>query len=335
MADDRHQRQHQPHPEGAPRHQAPPPEPRTGRDGTGVGRRAALLGAAGVTMAAASASAAFAAGPEAADGAKAGRRPSGRYRGKTVLITGATSGIGRAAALAFAAEGARVGFCGRREHLGRQLEREIRAKGGEATYFRTDVRHPEQVVSFVDRVAHRYGGLDVAMNNAGVQHVRRLSAMTVQEWDDTFATNTRAVFVGIKEQARHMKARGGGVILVTGSSNEFATRPQIGGYTASKSALTGLVRNAAIEYGADGIRVVALSPGTTDTALLDAHRPAGLTDEQWAAEKKRFGENNVDGLRRIAAPEEMATAALALASPDMSFQTGTSVLVDGGALAGL
>lgn len=299
------------------------------RSSASPGRRSILAGAvAGLAMAAPTAAAAAAPG-------RAGPAGTRRYQGKVVLITGATSGIGRAAAIAFAREGAKVGFCGRREDLGRQVEREIRAAGGEATYIRADVRSPEQVKSFVDTVARRYGRLDVALNNAGIQYAKPLVNTTLEEWDDTAHTNTRGVFLAIKYEIPHLIAAKGGVILVTGSSNEFATRPGLGAYAASKGGVSGLVRTAAIEHGKDNIRVVALSPGTTNTPMLDAHRPGGLTDAQWEAEKAKFGEANVDGLKRMARPEEMASAALALASSDLSFLTGTSVLVDGGALAGL
>lgn len=294
-----------------------------------LGRRTLITGAA--TAAVAAGALAGTMTPAGAAGAPGRQR---RYAGKVVLITGATSGIGRAAALAFAAEGAKVGFCGRREHLGLQLQREIRAAGGEATYLRADVRRPAEVKTFVDRIARRYGGLDVAFNNAGIQEPwTTLEQTSVAGWDAHAETNTRGVFLSIKYQVPHMKAKGG-VILVTGSANEFTTRYGLSAYSSSKSAVTGIVRTAAIELGQYGIRVVSLAPGTTETALVEAQRPPGITDQQWAAAKAEWGRVNVDGLRRMAKPEEMATAALALASGEMSFLTGTSVVVDGGMLSG-
>lgn len=292
-----------------------------------MGRGAAAAAAAGFGFAGASAEAA-----EAADGT--GQGP--RYAGKTVLITGATSGIGRAAAIAFAREGAKVGFCGRREQLGREVQEEIRRAGGEATYIKADVRRPDEVKSFVDRVVETYGGLDVALNNAGIQKAfTDVHEVTVDDWDDVTLTNTRGIFLALKYEIPHMRRLGGGVILVTGSSNQFGTRPGLGSYTAAKNGVTGLVQAAAIENGPHGIRVVALAPGMTDTPMLDVHRPAGMTDPEWEQAKAQFGKQGIDAFHRMAKPEEMATAALGLASGDFAFQTGTTVLIDGGQLAGL
>ena len=120
-----------------------------------------------------------------------------RFANKVVVITGATSGIGRAAALAFAAEGGKVGFCGRRELLGRQVEQEIRSHGGEASYIKADVRIEAEVKSFVDQVAQRYGRLDVAFNNAGITLERPLHEYTSQQWDDVLHTNLHGIFLAV------------------------------------------------------------------------------------------------------------------------------------------
>ncbi|WP_419999680.1 SDR family NAD(P)-dependent oxidoreductase [Streptomyces boninensis] len=295
--------------------------------------RRSMLGGTAAAAAAAAAGPVF--GGTAAAAADKPGASGRRYAGKTVLVTGATSGIGRAAAIAFAREGAKVGFCGRRERLGREVEREIRAAGGEATYFKADVRRPKEVEAFVDRVVRTYDGLDIALNNAGIQKpFTDLHEVSVEEWDDVTLTNTRGVFLAMKYEIPHLRRRGGGVILVTGSSNQFQTRAGLGSYTASKNSVTGLVQAAAIENGKHGIRVVSLAPGTTDTPMLEVHRPDGLSDADWEKAKAQIAQG-VDAFKRMAKPEEMATAALALASADLGFQTGATVLVDGGQLAGL
>ncbi|MET9401155.1 SDR family NAD(P)-dependent oxidoreductase [Kitasatospora sp. NPDC002965] len=291
------------------------------------GRRT-LLGASAAGLVAAAAGLGAAGQAQAAPAER--RRPR-RFEDRSVLITGATSGIGRAAALAFAAEGARVGFCGRRVEAGRRVEQEIRHAGGEATYFPADVRDPAQVERFTDQVAARYGGPDIAVNNAGIGSSKQLHELTVAEWDDVQDTNARGVFLAVKYQVPYMLRAGHGVIVCTSSASAERARPNGAAYSASKRAVQGIVMSAALAYGAQGIRINAILPGTTDTAFV---RPPGVPDADWARFKRAFGPLNVEGLERMAEPEEIARAVLALASDDFSYQTGTSVLVDGGASAG-
>ncbi len=256
-----------------------------------------------------------------------------RFEGKVVIITGATSGIGRAAALAFAAEGAKVGFCGRREGLGHALEQQIRTGGAEAAYTRADVRVENDIKSFVDQVAARYGRIDIAFNNAGITLEKPLHEYSSQEWDDIVHTNLRGVFLAMKYEIPHMLAGGGGNIVVTSSSNAIATTAHRSAYAASKRGLVGLVQSAALDYASKGIRVNALIPGTTDTALVRrvAHME-GAPDAVWELGAHEWGKHNIP-IGRMATPEEIAGFALALASDDFPFMTGAQMVIDGGKTA--
>jgi NAD(P)-dependent dehydrogenase (short-subunit alcohol dehydrogenase family) len=187
-----------------------------------------------------------------------GRR---RFEGKVVAITGATSGIGRAAALAFAVEGGKVAFCGRRTTLGQEVEHEIKSAGGQALYVKADVLVEEEVRAFIDRAVSTFGRLDVAFNNAGITIEKPLHEYSAEEWDRVNNTNVRGVFLAMKYQIPHMLKAGGGTIVVTSSSNAIATQAKRSAYTASKRALVGLVQAAALDYALQGIRVNTLIPG--------------------------------------------------------------------------
>jgi len=257
-----------------------------------------------------------------------------RFKNKVVVITGATSGIGRAAALLFAAEGAKVGFCGRRENLGHEVENEIKAHGGEATYIRADVRNESDVKNFIDQVAQKYGQLNVAFNNAGITLERPLHEYTSQEWDDVIHTNQRGVFLAMKYEIPYMLANGGGNIVVTSSSNAIATTEHRSAYTASKRGLVGLVQSAAQDYAQKGIRINTLIPGTTDTALVrrSVHME-NVPDTVWELAAKQWAKSHVPGLERMATPEEIAAFALVLASDDHPYMTGAQMVIDGGKTA--
>lgn len=258
-----------------------------------------------------------------------------RFDGKVVLITGATSGIGRAAAKAFAREGAKVAFCGRREALGAEVEREIKADGGEALYIRADVREEDQVAAFVERTVETFGGLDIALNNAGITIEKPVHEFTMAEWDDVTNTNLRGVFFAMKYEIPRMLERGGGTILVTSSSNVHRTSPRRGVYTASKMGLIGLVRSAALDYAEQGIRINAIVPGTTDTALVRrAAGMEGMPDAAWQIGAAQWAKSNVLGMKRMATAEEMAAFIVAMASPDLTYMTGSSLVADGGSGAG-
>jgi NAD(P)-dependent dehydrogenase (short-subunit alcohol dehydrogenase family) len=256
--------------------------------------------------------------------------PARRFENKVVVITGATSGIGRAAALAFAAEGAKVGFCGRREALGSEVERQIRAAGGVATYLRADVRREEEVKVFVDGIAARYGRLDVAFNNAGITMEKPLHEFSAEEFDDVLTTNLRGVFFAMKHEIPHMLAAGHGNIVVTSSSEAIATAEHRSVYSASKRGLLGLVQSAALDYADKGIRVNALLPGTTNTALVrQAAGHESMPDALWNVGAAVWARSHVP-LKRMATPEEIAAFAVVLASDAYPFMTGSAQLIDGG-----
>ena len=195
---------------------------------------------------------------------------NGKFANRVVLITGATSGIGKGTAYAFAREGANVFFCGRREELGKQNEAEIRGFGGEAAYMRADVRREADVRSFVDACVRKYGRIDIAFNNAGVEAVAaNLTDQTLENFMNVMNTNATGVFLSMKYEIPVMLRQRGGVIVNNASVSGHDGFALISPYSASKHAIIGLTKCAALEYVPRNIRINSISPGGVDTPMLE------------------------------------------------------------------
>jgi NAD(P)-dependent dehydrogenase (short-subunit alcohol dehydrogenase family) len=242
-----------------------------------------------------------------------------------VLITGALTGIGRATALAFAREGARVVISGRRDEAGQKLLAEIRALGAEAEYWRTDVRHDEEVRELVNKTVARFGGLDVAVNNAGSEgQPGPVTEQTAESYAATFDTNVLGTLLSMKHELRVMIPQGRGSIVNVSSAYGHVGAAGAAVYVASKHAVEGLTKSAAIEVAGTGVRVNVVAPGPIETGMLNrftgnAENKAGLVA--------------VVPVKRVGTPEEIAQTILFVASDKASYMTGTSVSVDGGMLA--
>ena len=253
--------------------------------------------------------------------------PAGPFADTVVLVTGATSGIGEATATDFAMRGAKVFFCGRRDDLGVAVQDRIRAAGGDATFQRADVRDEAQVREFVDAGVARYGKLDVAFNNAGIETPRAapLHEQSVADWDDVNATNARGVFLSMKYELPHMLAAGRGVIINNASVSAEVGFATISPYSASKHAIASLSKVAALEYAGSNIRVNALAPGAVDTPMLRRAAEAfGTTYEEMAQDYP---------VNRIVAPGEISQVVMWLASPAASAVHGTDIDASAGYLA--
>ena len=239
-----------------------------------------------------------------------------------VLITGALTGIGRATAIAFAHEGARIVISGRRDEAGQELVDELRFLEAEAEYWRTDVRHEDQVRALIDKTVARFGRLDVAVNNAGTEgKPGPVIEQTAESYAATFDTNVLGTLLSMKHELRVMMPQGhGSIINVSSTYGRFgAAGASI--YAASKHAIEGLTQSAALEAAEFGVRVNVVAPGPIDTGMLtrftgNDERKAGLVSSV--------------PLKRMGRPEEIAQIIVFLASDNASFSTGATFAADGG-----
>jgi NAD(P)-dependent dehydrogenase (short-subunit alcohol dehydrogenase family) len=249
--------------------------------------------------------------------------PNGRFAGKVVLITGATSGIGEATARAFSQEGAIVHFCGRRETLGEQVAQSIRDAGGKATYQRADLRVENDVKAFVNECVNRYGRIDIAFNNAGIESPpKTIDKMTLEEWNNVMATNITGVFLSMKYELPVMLRQERGVIVNTASVGGHCGFSSIAPYGASKAGVMSLTRGAAMEYTDKNIRINSLSPGAVDTPMLRRALSS------WGATVEATAEGYP--IKRLTTAQEMARAVMWLASDDATSVVGMDLDVTGG-----
>jgi NAD(P)-dependent dehydrogenase (short-subunit alcohol dehydrogenase family) len=242
-----------------------------------------------------------------------------------ILVTGALTGIGRAAAIAFAREGARLVVSGRREAEGKAFESELHALGVEAEFIQADVRHEDAVRDLVDRAAARFGCLDVAVNNAGTEgRPGPVMEVTSDSYADTFDTNVLGTLLSLKHEMRIMQAQGSGSIVNVSSTMGERGALNMSLYTGSKHAVEGITKSAALEGAAFGVRVNAVAPGPTETGMLD--RLTGSPD-------KKVAFYAAIPMKRGAEPAEIANAIVFLASDKASFITGQIIRVNGGKTA--
>jgi NAD(P)-dependent dehydrogenase (short-subunit alcohol dehydrogenase family) len=243
-----------------------------------------------------------------------------------ILITGALTGIGRAAAVAFAKRGARVVVSGRREEVGNALAQELRSLGAEAEFINADVRDDDDVSALIDATVARFGRLDVAVNNAGTEgQVGPITEQTADTYAATFDTNVLGVLLSMKHEVRAMQEQGSGTIINISSTYGHEGAAGASVYVGSKHAVEGISKSVALELVNTGIRVNVVAPGTTDTGMLT--RFTGTPES-------KAGLVATVPMERLGRPEEIAAGILFIASDEASYITGHVLNVDGGLSVG-
>jgi NAD(P)-dependent dehydrogenase (short-subunit alcohol dehydrogenase family) len=246
---------------------------------------------------------------------------------KVAIVTGASSGIGRATAKLFAQEGAKLIVAARRQDELNTLVEEISDTGGEARALAGDVTDELYAKELVNFAIQEFGGIDIAFNNAGILGASdAIANISLEQWNNTIATNLTSAFLGAKYQLPAMTSPGSSIIFTSSFVGYTVGMPQMSAYAASKAGIIGLTKALAAEYGAHGIKVNALLPGGTDTSMADEHMSRVFENKSEAIEFIQ----NMHALKRIATPAEIAKSALYLASDASSFTTGSAMLVDGG-----
>ena len=253
----------------------------------------------------------------------------GQLEGKTAVITGGAGGIGRATALLFAREGAAVSIVDINQDTGLEAVREISAQGGRAIFERADVTRVDDCRLIVERTLKEFGRVHILFNNAGIIRRAPVPETSEEDWDAVMAVNVKSVFLMSREIIPRMAKAGGGSIINTASGWGLAGGARAAAYCASKGAVVLLTKALAIDHGGQKIRVNCICPGDTDTAMLRAEAlQLGEAEERFLSDAAKRP------LGRVGTPEEVAQAALYLASEASSFVTGTALVVDGGGLAG-
>jgi NAD(P)-dependent dehydrogenase (short-subunit alcohol dehydrogenase family) len=249
-----------------------------------------------------------------------------RFNNRVVLITGGGSGIGHATALTFAKEGAKVVVADVVDSRGKETVKMINDTGREAVFIKTDVSKPTDVENMVKMAVETYGRIDILFNNAGIAGSPvRLAELSVEDWDRVIDINLKGVFLGSKYTIPVMLEQGKGVIINNASSSGITPIPRVSVYAAAKAGVIQLTKAMAIEYGGDNIRVNCICPGFIDTPMTSIIIPPDSESRDYS---------HLWPLTKPGNPEDIAKAALYLASDDSSFVTGTSLVVDGGWLAG-